>query len=108
MKHFIACMYLAIFFLFSSFSMAEAESDLVKITDIWSIVDGQVYFTVDKANAMCGTNVFLLKVVDSNSGVTYSTLMAAAVANRKVKLNTWGDCNVPGWGSEVQGIKVYF
>lgn len=95
--------------LLSSFSNAYESSDFVSITQIRSGTGGNAYFDVDTAAAMCGTSTFLIKVIDDGSKAVYSTLLSAAMANKKIKLETWGPCAADGgWGTEVQSIIVQF
>jgi hypothetical protein len=96
--------------LFSTASFGYEESDYVRVTLLRPILGGNVYFEVDHPAAMCGTSAFLIKVIDDGSKAVYSTLLSAAVAGKKVKLETWGACaeGNNGWGTEVQGIYVRF
>ncbi|WP_325892438.1 hypothetical protein [Grimontia sp. NTOU-MAR1] len=83
---------------------AAMTSDWVNVTQIRPIVDGNVYFDVDRV-AICNSNAFLIKVKDDGSKAVYSTLLSAALAGKSVKLETWGSCAVGGgWGTEIQAI----
>ncbi len=87
---------------------AVKTSDFVNVTQIRSITSGNVYFSVDKI-AICNTTEFLIKVIDDGSKTFYSTLLAASMSGKKVKLETWGECAAgTGWGTEIQSIYVRF
>jgi hypothetical protein len=92
----------------SQAAMAENVSPYVKVVEIWTIVDGNAYFVVDQADALCGTNVLRIQISNTGSQATYSTLLSAAHAGKKVKLNMWKPCPDPGWGAIVEGVKVQF
>ncbi|MEW6995207.1 hypothetical protein AADZ84_13175 [Colwelliaceae bacterium MEBiC 14330] len=85
------------------------SSDWVKVIQLRPITSGKVYFVVDKV-AICNTNSFLMKITDNGSKAVYSTLLAAAMSGKKIKLETWRGCATSngGWGTEIEAIKVKF
>ena len=93
--------------LFASSSYAYQSTDFVKVIELAPAIGGNVYITVDQPGAMCTTNVFILEVKDASSQAVYSTLLSAVALDKKVKLETWGACEINGgWGTKIQRITV--
>lgn len=95
--------------LLANFANAAEVSQPVKITEIRSLIDGNVFFTTS-AVAICGTTVLKLVVKDDGSKAAYSALLSAAIADKNVVLETWVACEsaANGWGSVVQAVTVKF
>lgn len=104
MKKFFA---LSCALLLSSNALAsEHSSPYVNVTEIRSLVNGDVYFSVDNPTAMCNTSVFLLKTSDPNAQAAFSTLISAATIKKKIKIENWTGCNEGGWGSLAEAISI--